>query len=347
MKGIVPILQTCHWSFIVSLVLGLAAFFHVGIAFFYNIFSAKFMQQKKRVGLFVLNILYGPFRLFLWCSAITFLLTIYLESFFDQTLVHPLMGILKVGIVCTISWSLYILSKEGERILLEKWHQELTIVQFLSKISFLSIILMTILLVLPIFHLPIQGILAFGGFGGIIVGFASKDVLSNILGGLLLAVDRPFKIGEWIRSIDGKMDGIVEAIGWKATKVRTLEKQILYIPNSFFSSISFINRSRSSHFRMVKGVSIRMEDRKKVETLIKKIYQYLEKQSALDHRELCLVHVKHISTFSLDLEVIAYLKKTEYKKSCEMAEKILLEIYQIIESENVHIATPLQTVQLL
>jgi len=59
----------------------------------------------------------------------------------------------------------------------------------------------------------IAGALTFGGIGGIAIGFAAKDMLSNFFGGLMIYLDRPFKTGDWIRSPDREIEGVVEEIG--------------------------------------------------------------------------------------------------------------------------------------
>ena len=72
----------------------------------------------------------------------------------------------------------------------------------------------------------------------IAIGFAAKDLLSNFFGGLFIYLDRPFAVGDWIRSPDREIEGTVEQIGWRVTRIRTFDKRPLYIPNSVFSQIS-------------------------------------------------------------------------------------------------------------
>lgn len=94
----------------------------------------------------------------------------------------------------------------------------------------------------------LSGVLAFGGIGGIAVGFAAKDMLANFFGGLAIYLDRPFIVGEWIRSPDHEIEGTVEHIGWRQTRVRAFNKNPIYVPNSLFSTIvvETPTRTRSS-----------------------------------------------------------------------------------------------------
>ena len=84
----------------------------------------------------------------------------------------------------------------------------------------------------------IAGILTFGGVGGIAVGFAAQDLLSNFFGWLGIYLDRPFAVGDWIRSPDREIEGTVEEIGWRVTRIRTFDNRPLYVPNSAFTNIS-------------------------------------------------------------------------------------------------------------
>ena len=96
----------------------------------------------------------------------------------------------------------------------------------------------------------ISGVLAFGGIGGIAVGFAAKDLLANFFGGLMIYLDRPFSVGDWIRSPDKNIEGTVEEIGWRLTRIRTFDKRPLYVPNSTFTQISVENPSRMLNRRI-------------------------------------------------------------------------------------------------
>ena len=92
------------------------------------------------------------------------------------------------------------------------------------------------------FGMSLSGLLTFGGIGGLAVGMAGKDILSNFFSGIMLYFDRPFSIGDWIRSPDRNIEGTVAEIGWRITKITTFDNRPLYVPNSLFSSISVENR---------------------------------------------------------------------------------------------------------
>lgn len=343
MKCVIAFLHGCHWSLPVAGILFFVIFVHICINLLYKVQFPKYAHAGKHGRLFILNVLYHPFKLFIWFLGCSFLATLYAERLFKFGIGSGLTALLQIGIVFAIGWAFYIFSKEGERVLLHKWHQDLTTVALFSKICFLGIVFASILLILPILGIPIGGLLAFGGLGGIIVGFAAKDALSNIFGGIVLAIDRPFKIGEWILTPDGKMEGCVESIGWRITKLRTLEKRVLYVPNNLFSSMIYLNRTRITHYRVWKMISLRYEDVDKMPAILKEIREYIANRPDLDRNEMNFIHLVDLAESALNLELRVYVKTADYKKYFQSMEEILLDIYLIVRKAGGELAYPTQT----
>ena len=120
----------------------------------------------------------------------------------------------------------------------------------ISKLLRMSVVITTGLVIMQSFGYSVSGILAFGGIGGIAVGFAAKDLLANFFGGLMIYLDRPFAEGDWIRSPDQNIEGTVENIGWRLTRIRTFDQRPLYVPNSIFTHISVENPQRMRNRRI-------------------------------------------------------------------------------------------------
>ena len=148
-------------------------------------------------------------------------------------------------IVIVISWSLlrglnyYLQLKPFTKNLSSE--DDITLItetyEIVVRILKILVVVITALIIMQEIGLSISGLLAFGGVGGLIVGLAAKDLLSNFFGGMMIFFDRPFRVGEFIKSPDRNIEGIVEKIGWRLTVVRTFSKNVLYIPNTAFSSI--------------------------------------------------------------------------------------------------------------
>ncbi|HHA2072156.1 TPA: mechanosensitive ion channel family protein, partial [Enterobacter ludwigii] len=100
----------------------------------------------------------------------------------------------------------------------------------ITRVLKITVTLIAMLIFGQHFGMSFSGLLAFGGIGGIAVGMAGKDILSNFFAGIMLYFDRPFNIGDWIRSPDRNIEGVVAEIGWRLTKVMTFENRPMYIP---------------------------------------------------------------------------------------------------------------------
>jgi MscS family membrane protein len=133
------------------------------------------------------------------------------------------------------------------------------------------------------FGFSISSLLTFGGVGGVVMGFAAKDMLSNIFGGLLLQMDRPFSVGDWIRS--DKFEGIVEKIGWRMTRIRTFSKNPVYIPNSIFASIPIETPSRMTNRRINEIIGIRYDDIAQMPIIVEEVEAMLKTHKEIDQSE--------------------------------------------------------------
>src|SRR5690606_13025443 len=92
-----------------------------------------------------------------------------------------------------------------------------------SKVLRIVIFVSATLIILPNFGIETTSVLAVGGAGSIVVGLAAKDLLSNFFGALMIYFDRPFSVGDWVRSPDKSIEGVVEYIGWRSTRIRTFD----------------------------------------------------------------------------------------------------------------------------
>ncbi|RUA06278.1 MAG: mechanosensitive ion channel family protein [Gammaproteobacteria bacterium] len=190
----------------------------------------------------------------------------------------------------------------------------------------------------------VSGLLTFGGVGGIVIGFAAKDMLSNIFGGLMLQMDRPFSTGDWIRS--DQFEGTVENIGWRMTRIRTFSKNPIYIPNSIFSSIPIETPSRMTNRRIKETIGIRYDDIAQMPIIVAEIESMLTAHKEIDQTQPLRVYFNYFNASSLDINVYAFSKTTEKDKYQQLKQQILLEIANIIARHKAEIAYPTQTINI-
>tara|TARA_B100002052_G_scaffold292037_1_gene312968 strand:+ start:1601 stop:2608 length:1008 start_codon:yes stop_codon:yes gene_type:complete len=214
----------------------------------------------------------------------------------------------------------------------------------LAKLLRLSIVISAVLVALPTVGIEITALLAFGGVGGLAVGFAAQDLLSNFFGGLMIYLDRPFTIGDWIRSPDREIEGTVESIGWRLTVVRTFDKRPLYIPNSVFTTLTVENPSRMSNRRIKETIGIRYQDANKMGEIVAEVKSMLEQHDEIDTSQTLIVNFNAYSSSSLDFFIYTFTKTTNWIRYHEIKQDVMLRIIQIVHSYEADFAFPTTTV---
>ena len=216
--------------------------------------------------------------------------------------------------------------------------------EIVVRIIKVIVVVITVLLIMQELGLSISGLLAFGGVGGLIVGLAAKDLLSNFFGGMMIFFDRPFRVGEFIKSPDRNIEGIVEKIGWRLTVVRTFSKNVLYIPNTAFSSIIVENATRMSNRRINETIGIRYDDLKKMSLILNDVNSALQKNTNIDQTIKPKVYFKSFSSSSCDFFIYAFTVTKDWEEFLSIKQDVLFEIAEIIEKHNAEIAYPTSTV---
>jgi MscS family membrane protein len=255
--------------------------------------------------------------------------------------------LLQIGFVWVLVWALLRLIKEGEGILTSPVKMaapmDYTTVNAVSKLSRAVVIITAVLIAMQSLGYSISGVLAFGGVGGIAVGFAAKDLLANFFGGFIIHLDRPFKVGDWVRSPDRNIEGTVEHIGWRLTTVRTFDKRPLYVPNAAFTTIAVENPSRMSHRRISETIGIRYADVREISTIVSEIRTMLENHEDIESEQTLIVNFLAFNASSLDIMVYCFTKTTQWVKFHEVKQDVLLKISEIIESHGAEVAFPTRT----
>lgn len=248
-----------------------------------------------------------------------------------------------IALILTIKLFLVINQFEKSQI---KKGRDVTSARILSRIIKITLIVVIILLYGEHFGMSLSGLLTFGGIGGIAVGMAGKDILSNFFSGIMLYFDRPFSIGDWVRSPDRNIEGTVAEIGWRMTKITTFDHRPLYVPNSVFSSISVENPGRMSNRRINTVVGLRYEDASKVGTIVNAIRQMLQTHADIDQQQTILVYFNGFGDSSLNIMVYCFTRTTVWEEWLAVQQQVYLNIIDIVQSHGADFAFPSQTLYL-
>ncbi|WP_372742074.1 mechanosensitive ion channel family protein [Neptunomonas sp.] len=257
----------------------------------------------------------------------------------------------KVAVIVLLGWFLIRFIQAAEAALIDPSGIDTTLdattISAIGKLLRLSLIITVSLVVLQSFGYSISGVLAFGGIGGLAVGFAAKDLLANFFGGLMIYMDRPFKVGDWVRSPDKNIEGTVEDIGWRLTRILTFDKRPLYVPNATFASISVENPSRMTHRRIYETVGVRYCDLKTVKDIVDDVRELLRHHPEIDQDQTLIVNLNKFAPSSLDFFVYTFTKTTNWVRFHQVKEDVLLSIMEIVEKHGAEVAFPTSTVHLL
>ena len=256
-----------------------------------------------------------------------------------------------VSIIVILAWFLVRLIKQGEDGIIAQREAvgepyDRTTLDAIAKLLRVSVTIAATLVALQTLGFSVSGVLAFGGIGGLAVGFAAKDLLANFLGGLTIYLDRPFAVGDWIRSPDRDLEGTVEHIGWRLTRIRTFDQRPLYVPNSTFSTIAVENPSRMHHRRIYETIGIRYEDAGKMAAIVSDVEQMLRSHPEIETQATLMVNFTTFAPSSLDFFIYTFTKTTNWAKYHQVKQDVLLRIIEIVEAHNAEIAFPTSTVHL-
>lgn len=285
-----------------------------------------------------------PAALLVWVLGLSFaaqLISAQSESQLSQLIV-PVRYVLCIGVFTLFAISFVAHCERG--FILNG--ADITTAKAVSKLLRVSIFITAALTVLQTLGISIQGLLAFGGVGGLAVGFAAKDILSNFFGGLMIYLDRPFKVGDWVRSPDRDIEGTVEDIGWRLTVIRTFDQRPLYVPNSVFASIALENPSRMRNRRIYETIGVRYDDANKVEQIVNEVREMLSTHQDIAQDRTMMVNFNAFGPSSLDFFIYCFTKTTNWVEYHGVKQQVLLKIQDIILGQGAEIAFPTTTVHL-
>jgi len=294
----------------------------------------------------VLGAIGPPLRVLVWWLGFHFVLEIT-HGFGEERAIKISGSMFPAVLIGLSTWFVLRLIKHVEINLLKpgatKKRLDSSTVYAVGKLIRLIVIILASLIVLQTNGVSISGVLAFGGIGGVAIGFASKDLLSNFFGGLTVYMDRPFSIGDWIQSPDRQIEGTVENIGWRRTVIRTFDKRLLYVPNSLFTTIIVQNPSRMSNRRIKVTLGVRYEDGDKLPAIITDVKQMLLDHKDIDSGQTLMVNFISYGDSTLNFLVYTFTKTVVWTEFNDVQQDVFFRIMKIVEDHGAEFAFPSRT----
>lgn len=336
------------WLTPVLIIVGLTLLFHFIVSRFYRRALPRVEKTHLTWDSALLKALIRPLKILIWILGLTFSIQLLAFHFEKDSLVELFRPVRNFSFVVIILWFTlrFIKNMETDYTREQRAHKQKydkTTVRAICQVSRIIAVLIATLVYLQTRNVNISAVLAFGGAGGLIVGLAAKDLLANFFGGLMIYLDRPFSVGDWVRSPDREIEGYVENIGWRLTRIRTFSKRPIYVPNGIFSNISVENPSRMSNRQIKTRVGIRYDDASKMGLIQQEVEEMIRNDPEIDTGKFLMVRFDEFGPSSLNFLIYCFTKTTKWADYMLVQQNIFLKVIEIIEKHGAECAFPTTT----
>ena len=338
------------WVIKLGIILTIAIILHVALGYVIKYAKKATFKTKSIWGESIAESIRLPLNSVIWLMSVKMGIDAVAMEFNKKTFLWS-NDLAKIAIIVAISWFLLRLTSAFVQNIVEIKRKnggdfDITTLGAVSKLIRLTITLVTTLIVLQNLGISISGLLAAGGVSGLVIGFAAKDLLANLFGGLTIYLDKPFKVGDWIRCKEKSVEGVVEYLGWRHTRIRAFNKNPIYIPNAAFTTVLVENPSRMTHRRLKELVGLRYCDISKMPIITEEIKYILKNNKEVDQNERIMVNFSLFNDSSVDFIVDALITNTDWVHFVQVKHDILLAIADIVEKHGAEIAFPTRTIHI-
>ncbi|MED1467290.1 mechanosensitive ion channel family protein [Bacillus salipaludis] len=254
---------------------------------------------------------------------------------------------LRSMVIVLITWGLFNLSSPTSGILIsvnEKINNkiDLILIPFISRAIRVIMVAISLSIIGQEFDYDVNGLVAGLGLGGLAFALAAKEAVGNLIGGIVIVTEKPFSIGDWI--LTPSVEGIVEDINFRSTKIRTFSQALVTVPNATLANEAITNWSRMGKRRISFDLGLNYRTTKEqIQKVVHRIEFMLNNHEEI-HPETVMVAFDHYNESSLDVLVYFFTNSTIWAEHVKIKHEINLEIMGILEEEGVEIAFPSRTI---
>lgn len=203
------------------------------------------------------------------------------------------------------------------------------------------VLIMGVLTLLQVLNYPVGSLLAGLGIGGMAVALAAKDTLANLFGSLVILIDRPFTVGDWVEI--GEFEGTVEEVGLRVTRIRTFANSLISIPNGSLTTQAVNNWSKMQKRRLTLDIGVTYDaSPEQLELAVTRLRALLGEHPKV-RSDYYLVNFKNFGASSLDLFVYCFMDTTVWADYLDARQDLLLKIMRELRDLGLSLAFPTQT----
>ncbi len=218
------------------------------------------------------------------------------------------------------------------------------LIPFIAKTLRLLLIITGLLMVAQNLGYSVSGLIASLGIGGIAVAMAAKDTLANVFGSIMILIDRPFTVGDWIKT--SAFEGVVEEVGFRSTRIRTFGKTVVNVPNSRLANMVIDNIDARPKRRVKMRIGVTYDtSTDQMERAIAGIEEILRSHPGVD-QEYSLVKFDNFDDSALSIFLYYFSASTVWEEYLQVRQEVNLRIMQLLESLGIAFAFPSRTVYL-
>lgn len=212
------------------------------------------------------------------------------------------------------------------------------LIDFLMKVVKVVVVALAALMIAQQWGFDVEGFIAGLGLGGLAFALAAKDAVANIFGGIVIITDKPFSVGDWIYT--PSVEGIVEEMNFRSTKIRTFAQALVTVPNSTIANEPITNWSRMGKRRITFNLGVVYgTPRERLQRCIDAIRDMLENHPAI-HKETIFVYLDEFGESSLNIFLYFFTITTKWGEYLAVKEEINFLILKILEENQVQVALP-------
>ena len=256
-----------------------------------------------------------------------------------------LLKLYRVAAILLLTWGLYGASSLTGLLLAgarEEIQHNLTLRSVLVKVYKVVVVLLGVLMAAQELGLPVTGIITSAGLLGLTLSLAAQDTASNLFSGMMILVERPFQIGDWV--VIGDIEGTVEDISFRSTRIRALDNSLYILTNSDVCSSTINNGTQRTKrlYRFTLGVEYGAT-RAQLEKLMDDLRAMLA-ASPHTYEDSVIVEVSGFGASSIDLLVSAYVRTPSANEFYRMRNDLNLALMDIVRADGLDFAFPSTTV---
>jgi len=330
----------------------LASFLFIFLAFFFakvfdtlaRVWLKRWAEARKsQVGEMLVDLARGPVKIVVFVIFLHIGLTVFQ---WPAVVERWLSNALKIVVAVSITYSLLKLVD----IAIGTWRQRVEtqdgtglnqqLLPVVRKAVKGVILVVASLLTLDNIGINITALLASLSIGGLALGLAAQDTVANLFGAVAVLIDKPFKVGDRVQF--DNVDGVVESIGLRSTRIRNLEGFLVTVPNKTMGNTTITNVSQRPNIRTIMNFGLTYGTTPEKIRLAIGILEEVFK----GHREThdCLVAFNKFGDFSLNVMVVHWWKGTVFKEYLPGMQELLIEVKRRFDKEGIDFAFPTQTV---